>query len=336
MNTVVPPVAPGWPERLRDARVLLFAPHPDDESLGSGGFIQHAVQAGAHLDIVSLTDGDTNPWPQRVLERRLRIGAADRRRWGERRHAEMRAALSCLGAGDARLHRLGWPDMGVTTRLQADARAAIEALRGLWRAVAPDVVVVPSLTDAHPDHSACHVLVRLVMSLETCRGTCLTYHVHGRRPHGGRPVAFRLDEPMRAAKRRAIEAHRTQVALARRRLLAHVAPRELLHELHVAADRSSFARGAALALPWQPSRGLWSRLELTLAHRAGVHHWHWMRAPLTWREGRAWITAPDGSAGGPVFVKLKLRCRSPWIFDHWGWHDLTAAPAPHQAFPFQH
>lgn len=336
MNTLVPPVAPGWPERLRGARVLLFAPHPDDESLGGGGFIQHALQAGARLDIVSLTDGDTNPWPQRVLERRLRIGAADRRHWGERRHAEMRAALSCLGAGDARLHRLGWPDMGVTAHLQTDSRAAIEALRRLWRDAAPDLVVVPSLTDAHPDHSACHVLVRLVMSLENGCDACLTYHVHGRRPHDGQPVAFHLDEPMRAAKYRAIEAHRTQVALARRRLLAHAGSREVLHELHVAADRSSLARGDELALPWQPPRGLWPWLELMLAHRAGVHHWRWTRAPLAWREGRAWIALPDGAADGPVFAKLKLRCRSPWIFDHWGWHDLTAAPAPHQAFPLQY
>ena len=39
-------------------RILVLAPHPDDETLGAGGVIQRALEAKAHVKIVFLTYGD--------------------------------------------------------------------------------------------------------------------------------------------------------------------------------------------------------------------------------------------------------------------------------------
>ena len=75
------------------SRVMLFAPHPDDESLAAGIFLQRAVAAGAAVRVVYATDGERNCWPQRVLEGKMRIRENDRRRWGARRRAEALAAL---------------------------------------------------------------------------------------------------------------------------------------------------------------------------------------------------------------------------------------------------
>src|SRR6478736_5359349 len=69
----------------RTDRILYFAPHPDDESLGGGGLIQHAVGVGAAVKVVFLTDGDRNPWAQRAAERRWTIGPKEQARWGKRR-----------------------------------------------------------------------------------------------------------------------------------------------------------------------------------------------------------------------------------------------------------
>ncbi len=55
------------------SRLLLFAPHPDDESLGCSILLQRAVRARAMIRVVYVTDGDDNPWPQRVLERKWRL-----------------------------------------------------------------------------------------------------------------------------------------------------------------------------------------------------------------------------------------------------------------------
>ena len=104
-------------------RILFFAPHPDDESLGGGGLVQHALTAGAQMRFVFVTSGDRNPWPQRVLERRIFLDAPARRTWGARRRGEALAALAVLGIGEpAEAHFLGWPDQGVTPLLMAAAK----------------------------------------------------------------------------------------------------------------------------------------------------------------------------------------------------------------------
>ena len=69
-------------------RVLVFAPHPDDEALGCGGLIQQAVELGAEVRVIFQTDGDNNPWPQRYVEQRWTIDASCRQRWGARRRLE--------------------------------------------------------------------------------------------------------------------------------------------------------------------------------------------------------------------------------------------------------
>src|SRR5258708_5004519 len=38
-------------------RVVVFAPHPDDEVLGCGGALADLLDRGAHLDVVLVTDG---------------------------------------------------------------------------------------------------------------------------------------------------------------------------------------------------------------------------------------------------------------------------------------
>src|SRR5205823_12408713 len=47
-----------WPEPRAGERILIVAPHPDDEALAAGGLIQRAVARGARVRIVILTDGD--------------------------------------------------------------------------------------------------------------------------------------------------------------------------------------------------------------------------------------------------------------------------------------
>ena len=74
-------------------RILILAPHPDDESLAAGGLIQRAVKVGAKVRVLFATDGDNNPWPQRFLERKVQISLTDRARWGRRRRKEALAAL---------------------------------------------------------------------------------------------------------------------------------------------------------------------------------------------------------------------------------------------------
>ena len=40
-----------------NSRVMVLAPHPDDEVLGCGGALAMHVDAGHHVDVIVLTDG---------------------------------------------------------------------------------------------------------------------------------------------------------------------------------------------------------------------------------------------------------------------------------------
>jgi LmbE family N-acetylglucosaminyl deacetylase len=69
-------------------RALILAPHPDDESLGCGGLIAAACEAGQPPIVVILTDGaGSHPHSRRFPPDILRAT----------REAETLAALACLG-----------------------------------------------------------------------------------------------------------------------------------------------------------------------------------------------------------------------------------------------
>jgi len=127
-------------------RLLILAPHPDDESIATGGLIQVARDAGAATRVLVLTDGDNNPWPQRWIEKRWHIDAAARSRWGARRREEARTAMHVLGlhADDARF--LGLPDLGLTDLLMRNDQAVIDTLRATIDEFRPTILVAPAET----------------------------------------------------------------------------------------------------------------------------------------------------------------------------------------------
>ena len=44
-----------------NTRLMVFSPHPDDESLGAGGLIQRVLAAGGKVRVVFMTNGDGFP-----------------------------------------------------------------------------------------------------------------------------------------------------------------------------------------------------------------------------------------------------------------------------------
>ncbi len=99
----------------KDDRVLVFAPHPDDESLGCAGIIQRAVALKVPVRVVWLTMGDNNEWSFILYRKHLVIKASAERAMGEVRRAEAVAAMKALGLGAEHLAFLGYPDFGTLT-----------------------------------------------------------------------------------------------------------------------------------------------------------------------------------------------------------------------------
>src|SRR6201999_1296088 len=78
-------------------KVLVVAPHPDDESLGTGGILQRLFAQKIPVRILFATNGENNPWAQRFWERRWGIGHPEQVRWGQRRREEALNAIRSLG-----------------------------------------------------------------------------------------------------------------------------------------------------------------------------------------------------------------------------------------------
>lgn len=242
-------------------RLLVLAPHPDDETLATGELIQLAAGAGAAVRVVFATDGDNNPWPQRWAERRWRIGSEERARWGARRRAEALAALATLGveAGSARF--LGWPDQGLTELLMRDD-SAIGVLAAEITAFTPTHVAMPSLRDRHPDHGALRVMLDFALARARSRALGLGYVVHGREV---RESDWRLADAARGErKREALMAHATQIGLSQRRLLRWAAQPEAFAPAD-AETQAVPAAGTSLRLPLPSTYRRWRRHDLLLA-----------------------------------------------------------------------
>lgn len=204
-------------------RLLVVAPHPDDESLACGGLIQRAVAAGADVCVVIATRGDANPWPQRLSERRWRLDAAAIARWGAMRTGEARAALGILGVPEDRVYFLEWADQGLTTRLMHQGKTSVTQLRQVIALQRPTLVAIPDIRDSHPDHSATAILMEGALRAESSRARVLTYWLHGRRGAvipASRKVTLTASEL--AIKRAAALCHVSQTHFGRARLLRFV------------------------------------------------------------------------------------------------------------------
>ncbi len=163
-------------------RLLVFAPHPDDESLGAGGLVEAVLAKGGSVRIVTLTAGDGYPEALAATLGILRPTRADFLAFGERRIGELHSAARALGAETVRVDVLGFPDGALARVLEepderpiaspttgasavpyADAfapetphtaRALADLLARVLRETQPTLVAVPDPHDEHPDHAA--------------------------------------------------------------------------------------------------------------------------------------------------------------------------------------
>lgn len=211
-------------------RLLVLAPHPDDESLATGGILRRASALGARTKILFVTDGENNPWSQRLVEGRWRIRASDRERWGLRRRAEALAAISCLGMAEESVRFLGYPDQGICDLLMRRPDGLLRELVAEIAALKPTILIDPAPEDRHPDHGAIAVLTDMALArpaLSAIRPTRLRYIIHG--AFRGAPDLMQtvhLAKPELGRKRSAIRMHRSQLRLGAQRFLRFAQPDE--------------------------------------------------------------------------------------------------------------
>jgi LmbE family N-acetylglucosaminyl deacetylase len=214
-------------------RVLFFAPHPDDETLGAAGLLQRAARSGARIQLVVATNGDDNVWAQRCVEKRWYIAESDRLRWGELRKREVRAAVGAMSLGrQAHLRFLNLRDQKITSLMRTVPARLSAILREEIDRFKPTLIIAPSIYDAHPDHSALSVAIALALERSDRPSTrCYYYIIHrpGQMPES--PVrSLRLTDEELHRKRNAIDCHRSQLYLFPQRFTQFAQPTEIYYE----------------------------------------------------------------------------------------------------------
>ncbi len=144
-------------------RVMVLAPHMDDETIGCGGAIARHAQAGAQIQVVFLTDGrdGSSALPQFSGEERIRKELE----LVATRKDEARRALEVLGTTDLVFLDAIDGRLAETTGIAARLREALEKFR-------PEIVYLPCFLEQHPDHRAASVFL-----LEATRGTNCNFDI---------------------------------------------------------------------------------------------------------------------------------------------------------------
>jgi len=194
-------------------RLLILAPHCDDETLSSAGMILAAQRAGIEVRVVIATNGDGYLFATMQDFGKIYPTHADFIRMGELRQQESLAALGVLGIPPAQVYFLSFPDRGtpalwneywaatnpyrspysgdtkspyaITYNPQSVFAGAdyLSDLTSIIEAHRPDLIVYPHPQDVHPDHWGLNVFTRLALTLfqqkdPAYHPTQLTYLVH--------------------------------------------------------------------------------------------------------------------------------------------------------------
>lgn len=181
-------------------RILVLAPHCDDETVALGGLIADARGAGAEVTVAFLTNGDAFRLAAGRALGDVRLTPDDYVRFAEERQQEAIAALGELGVPADHVIFLSYPDRGLlplweghwdasapfrsgytgydfspyprayTPRAPYCGAALLADLLRLLRATRPTDIFVTHPADDHPDHAAAAAFAQSALLGEQDRG----------------------------------------------------------------------------------------------------------------------------------------------------------------------
>lgn len=136
------PELPLDPAELGAMTFIVLAAHPDDETLGAGGFLARLNAAGAAIDVLLCTAGEASH-PESPTTTPEQLAAV--------RLSEFRAAVSGLAPGASRQY-LHFRDGHLAADRDRIAAAVSESIAAAGRPADQVVIVAPYRSDGHTDH----------------------------------------------------------------------------------------------------------------------------------------------------------------------------------------
>jgi len=176
-------------------RILVVAPHPDDETLAAGGLIQKGLAQGSQIKVVVVTNGDGQRLAPELVSKKVSPHGQDYIAMGERRQAESLAALQDLGLPSKDAIYLGYPDRGLDSMWLQDwnkncpyissytkssmnpypdtyqsgvsycGNNLLNNLEDIINTFRPDLIVLPHPADQNLDHAATSNFVQMALAV---------------------------------------------------------------------------------------------------------------------------------------------------------------------------
>lgn len=195
--------------------ILVFAPHPDDETLGTAGVIMRTVAAGKRVHVVIFTNGDGYPRAASLLLNKNmdELRPEDYFQLARVRQLEAYAATAELGLKPSDVTFLGYPDAGLDRVYNTEGpvpfqqrftlrsgtygmvypdyhsltygkaapylkQYALSDTMDLIRCLQPKSIFVTDGWNGHRDHVAAYRFVRDAVHATSYNGPVYTYLVH--------------------------------------------------------------------------------------------------------------------------------------------------------------
>lgn len=166
----------------KDKKLLIIAPHNDDESLGTAQLIKKSLENGADVRVVVVTNGDGYTEALDIHDKKIFAKPSDYIAFGYERQGETVDAMTSLGVKKEYIYFLGYPDGGIShlweesfyvpykskyTKVDASpykdsytkgatytGESLLKDLESILTTVNPDYMAYPHSNDRHPDHWA--------------------------------------------------------------------------------------------------------------------------------------------------------------------------------------
>ena len=168
------------PAETFQGKILIIAPHMDDEMLACGGTMA-LLPNKERIHLIYATNGMKSPSP--IVPRRDKITPD----LGETRIREAQAALQLLGVLPGNAHFLRLPEAELQHHKVTLRRCLVE----LIERIQPDFIFIPFRYDRHPDHLAINHVLTAVHSQNAWQSQLIEYFVYYRwRLLPGRDVRF--------------------------------------------------------------------------------------------------------------------------------------------------
>lgn len=180
---------------------VVVAPHSDDETISAFLAISALRQRAARVDVVVVTDGSASHRSSCAYPKPKLVGM---------RKSETLLAMRLAEVPPERVTFLGLPDGGLRDLTVKEVQNAMRRMRFRPR---PDLLIVPSAHDDHPDHREVAGWCDRTWPISIPRLRYIVWPSRTSQPHAGRNEIGILGN--HAAKRTALRRYRSQLGLIR-------------------------------------------------------------------------------------------------------------------------